>query len=155
KLRRRAPRCPIIVYTGAKQWEWEEEAYFHGATHVLTKPVRIRMLTTLLDRFWTAAPSGEPAAPQENSHEPKFPEPSRPEPRQSAYQSLGALRGFSAILTHSLDSEAMLKQFLLLLRELVGINRAAIFLHQPVHWLSERLPAEESRRLRAACAIGL
>jgi hypothetical protein len=41
KLRRRAPRCPILIYTGAKQWEWEEEAYLHGAAHVLAKPVRI------------------------------------------------------------------------------------------------------------------
>src|SRR5437016_7632080 len=33
KLRRRAPRVPILVYTGARQWEWEEEAYLQGATH--------------------------------------------------------------------------------------------------------------------------
>ena len=51
KLRRRATRCPILIYTGSKQWEWEEEAYLQGATHVLTKPVRIRMLTALLDRL--------------------------------------------------------------------------------------------------------
>src|SRR5208283_238396 len=24
KLRRRAPKCPVILYTGPKQWEWEE-----------------------------------------------------------------------------------------------------------------------------------
>src|SRR4051794_9272083 len=33
-----APSCPIIVYTGGKQWEWEEDAYLHGVEHVLTKP---------------------------------------------------------------------------------------------------------------------
>ena len=27
KLRRLGARCPLIIYTGAKQWEWEEEAY--------------------------------------------------------------------------------------------------------------------------------
>jgi len=31
KLRQKAPKCPVIIYTGAKQWEWEEEAYLHGA----------------------------------------------------------------------------------------------------------------------------
>ena len=36
KLRRRAPKCPTIIYTGG-QWEWEEEAYLQGATHVLSK----------------------------------------------------------------------------------------------------------------------
>src|SRR5678815_2656003 len=59
KLRRRSPKCPLIIYTGAKQWEWEEEAYLQGATHVLTKPVRSRMLTAVLDRLWdTPAHSG-------------------------------------------------------------------------------------------------
>ena len=52
KLRRRLPRCPVIVYTGARQWEWEEEAYLQGATHVLSKPVRARMLAAVLDRLW-------------------------------------------------------------------------------------------------------
>src|SRR6516165_6594905 len=35
KLRRHAPKCPLIIYTGARQWEWEEEAYLKGATYVL------------------------------------------------------------------------------------------------------------------------
>src|SRR5438105_14020783 len=52
KIHRLAPRCPVIIYTGARQWEWEEEAYLHGATHVLTKPVRPRTLGLLLDRLW-------------------------------------------------------------------------------------------------------
>src|SRR5439155_14945323 len=52
KLRRRAPRCPVIIYTQSKQWEWEEEAYLQGAAHVLTKPVRPRMLSALFDRLW-------------------------------------------------------------------------------------------------------
>src|SRR5437867_11906073 len=39
KLRRRISKCPIIIFTGAKQWEWEEEAYLQGVTHVLNKPV--------------------------------------------------------------------------------------------------------------------
>src|SRR5271165_2361845 len=63
KLRRRAPKCPIIVYTGAKQWEWEEEAYLQGATHVLTKPVRARMLSALLDRLWRPSPPSRASAP--------------------------------------------------------------------------------------------
>src|ERR1043166_5113518 len=30
KLHRRVPKCPIIVFTSSKQWEWEEEAYLKG-----------------------------------------------------------------------------------------------------------------------------
>jgi nitrogen-specific signal transduction histidine kinase/DNA-binding NarL/FixJ family response regulator len=160
KLRRRAPRCPIIIYTGARQWEWEEEAYLQGATYVLTKPVRVRMLTALLDRLWAAPAANDLLAvsayaqPHEAA---SIPEPGAAPPPalQAGFQSLGAMRGFSAILTHSLDAEAMLRQFLLLLRELIGINRAAVFLRQPAHWLGEALAMEDSRRMSAACAIGL
>lgn len=159
KLRRRSPNCPLIIYTGAKEWEWEEEAYLKGASHVLVKPVRIRMLTALLERLWeTTGPGGLPpptrtlAPLAEYTKTPAAPPPSLLQP---AFQNLSQLRGFSAILTHSLDAEAMLKQFLLLLREMIGINRAAVFLRQPSHWLGEKLSLDENRRLRAACALGL
>jgi signal transduction histidine kinase/DNA-binding NarL/FixJ family response regulator len=159
KLRRRSPKCPLIIYTGAKQWEWEEEAYLQGATHVLTKPVRIRMLTAVLDRLWeSSANAGLHSAPAKMA-QPDYPKalaataPSLPP--QTAFQTLSPLRGFSAILTHSLDADAMLKQFLLLLRELIGINRAAVFLRQPSEWVGEQLALDDNRRLRAACALGL
>src|SRR4051812_44034583 len=64
KLRRRSAKCPLIIYTGVKQSDWEEEAYLQGATHVLTKPVRIRMLTAVLDRLWeTPGSVAQAAAP--------------------------------------------------------------------------------------------
>src|SRR5437588_199718 len=53
------------------------------------------------------------------------------------------------------DAEAMLKEFLLRLREILSINRAAIFLRQPLASFEGRAGHEESRRLRAACAVGL
>jgi signal transduction histidine kinase/DNA-binding response OmpR family regulator len=158
KLRRRAAKCPIIIYTGARQMEWEEEAYLQGALHVLTKPVRLRMLTALLDRLWATTPTD--IVPSQMTLLPAEPakaavgQPLAPS-HQANFQSLGALRGFSAILTYSLDANAMLKQFLLLLRELIGINRAAIFVRQHGLWLGDRLSLDESHRLRAACAIGL
>src|ERR1044071_4439208 len=64
KLRRRAPHVPIILFAATKQWQWEEEAYLKGATYVLTKPVRIRMLNALLDRiFGSPAMSRVPMLP--------------------------------------------------------------------------------------------
>lgn len=157
KLRRRSAKCPLIIYTGAKQWEWEEEAYLQGATHVLVKPVRIRMLTALLDRLWETGNHAQQPSPSQLTlaEYPKTPAPAPSAPAQNAFQGLSPLRGFSAILTHSLDADAMLKQFLLLLRELIGINRAAVFLRQPSEWMGEQLRLDDHRRLRAACAIGL
>src|SRR5688572_9671585 len=68
RLRRRDARCPIIVYSGAKPSDWEEEAYLRGVNHVLAKPVRPRLLAALLGRMFgapapvTSAPSGSTTA---------------------------------------------------------------------------------------------
>src|SRR5262249_15658187 len=63
KIVRRAPKCPTIIYTGAKQSDWVEEAYLRGAAHVLTKPVRARMLSTLVERLWPTEGPGRQTVP--------------------------------------------------------------------------------------------
>jgi signal transduction histidine kinase/CheY-like chemotaxis protein len=157
KIRRRAPKCPTIVCTGAKQSQWEEEAYLQGASQVIQKPLRGRLLNVLLERLWPI-PTLTPPAP----NVPQFP-PSivRVDPAQSSgpltgqSQTLGTLRDFSRILTHSLNAEAMLNQLLLLLRDILSINRAAIFLRQPVSDFKVSKGIEESRRLKSICSVGL
>jgi signal transduction histidine kinase/DNA-binding NarL/FixJ family response regulator len=155
KLRRKAPKCPIIIFTGAKQSEWEEEAYLQGATHVLTKPVRGRMLTALLDRLWLAPAAVPPMLAATPPQPPETMKSAETGAAPTAAQTLSVLRDFSGILTHSLNAEGMLKQFLLLLREILSINRAAVFLRQPFASFGHGPTVAESRRLRAACAIGL
>jgi signal transduction histidine kinase len=137
KLRRLLPQCPLLLFTGAAPWEWEEESYLRGVERILRKPVLGRALTSILDRLGPRPSTGGPTAP--------FPVPAQMPPRsetarvltpdaegiQTASQSLKVLRNFSAILTHSLCAEEMLRQFLLRLREIIGVNRAAIFLRQP------------------------
>src|SRR5580765_8137558 len=76
KLRTRAPKCPLIVCTTAKQPEWEEEAYLRGAAHVLSKPVRPRVLNLLLARLWSTEPA-TPAAPAALATVPAAPPPPR------------------------------------------------------------------------------
>lgn len=147
-----APGCAILVYAGAKQWEWEEDAYLLGVEHVLTKPVRGKLLTHLLGRLFPeqeilpALPGRATQAPPRESESLRGVDPVR---------ALEALRRFSGILTHSLDSTALLKQFLLLLREIIGVNRAIIFLRKPAGILTESRIATDDRWLRSACAIGL
>ncbi len=163
RLRRHAAKTPIIAYTADNQSEWEEEAFLHGVTHVLTKPVRPRLLNSLLERLWNVTPAAiprprptPPPAPVSPSH--SFSRPAElPASGRSinAAQTLDVLRDFSSILTHSLDAEAMLKQFLLFLREILSVNRAAIFLNRPCTPLTETPSLAESRRLRAVSAIGL
>jgi signal transduction histidine kinase len=158
KLRRRVPNMPLVVYVGAKPWEWEEEAYVHGVSFVVTKPVRPRMLNVLLERLWKPATSGlavaVPPRPALPVRAQRMDVVRREGAAPSAMQTLTALRDFSAILTHSLSAEGLLKQFLLLLREIIGVNRAAIFLRSPVSRPAEA-PRADSRRLHSACAIGL
>ena len=163
RLRRRDAKSPIIAYTSNNQAEWEEEAFLLGVTHILTKPVRERLLNSLLERLAapvalmsvprSSLPSGGGASQFSNLR--SSVEPVSPSRFASASQTIDVLRDFSSILTHSLDAEAMLKQFLLFLREVLSVNRAAIFLNRPCAPLTEILSPEDSRRLRAAAAIGL
>jgi nitrogen-specific signal transduction histidine kinase/DNA-binding NarL/FixJ family response regulator len=160
RLRRRDGKCPIIAYSAASQSEWEEEAFLHGVSHVLTKPVRARLLNALLERLWLAHKSSQPAAFPVASPPALPPAFSRASESFSsrfvnASQTLGVLRDFSSILTHSLNAEAMLRQFLLFLREIFSVNRAAIFLNRPVLPLNEATSPDRNRSLRATAAIGL
>ncbi len=161
RLRRRDKKTPIIAYTEFAQADWEEEAFLQGITHVLTKPVRHRLLNSVLDRLWnmatvpaqrtvTSVPTGNTAVFARTVLDPsaggRF---------VNAAQTLDVLRDFSPILTHSLDAEAMLKQFLQFLRDIMSVNRAAIFLNRPCSPLTEVVSPDDSRRLRSAAAIGL
>ncbi len=160
RLRRRNAKCPIIVYTASTASDWEEEAFLQGVTHILTMPVRPRLLNSLLDRLFLQPkqPNGMPPRPSLSVQSPQMVR--AMEPSQGRFgnmtQTLDVLRDFSSILTHSLDAEAMLRQFLSFLRDILSINRAAIFLNRPVTPApAEESSAESSRRLRVAAAIGL
>src|SRR5205809_6076115 len=62
----------------------------------------------------------------------------------------------SSDLTHSLNAEVLLKQFLLLLRKIIGVNRSVVFMRQPAPSFGESAPGQEDeRRLRSVCAMGL
>jgi signal transduction histidine kinase/CheY-like chemotaxis protein len=162
KIRRGAPRVPVIVFTSARQSEWEEEAYLKGVAQVLLKPVRPRLLSAILARLWPAEELPLPArAVAAGSAPPVHPVLAQSGPTSlepSAYaihaQGMGLLRSFSGILTHSLDADAMLRQFLLQLREILSINRGAVFLRHGQGSFSGGLNPD-SRRLRAAGSIGI
>jgi signal transduction histidine kinase/CheY-like chemotaxis protein len=150
QIRRVSANCPIIIYTSTKQWEWEEEAYILGVQHILAKPVRGALLHSLLQRLWShEAPAAESPA------RPPIRESSGMEGGSRPEGALKVLRDFSTILTHSLCSDSLLKQFLLLLREVLGVNRAAIFLRQPVRPKGGLVGDREDLVLRPVCALGI
>jgi signal transduction histidine kinase len=159
RLRRFNDKTPVIAFTESVQAAWEEEAILRGVSHVLTKPVRAKLLNSFLDRIWAA-----PAAPRPSMNVPPgntavfaraAADPHAGGRFVNAAQTLDVLRGFSPILTHSLNAEAMLKQFLQFLREILSVNRAAIFLNRPCSPMTEAVTPVDNRRLRSAAAIGL
>lgn len=160
KLRRRAPHCPVVVLASNRQSEWEEEAYLHGVAQVIPKPIRPRMLQVVVGRL-LHAPVADAGASTSSTEFLALPSvksgdvaASTPTPPSLA-QNFELLRKFSGILTHSLNAEAMLRQFLLLLREMFSVNRAVVFLRPPLTPFGETIASDESRRLRAVCSIGI
>ena len=123
-----------------------------GVGHVLNKPVRARLLNNLLERFW---PVEQPAAPERSAPTRAPVEITPPEPIRQSQKSLEVLRSFSALLPHSLSVDAILKQFLMLLRETVAVNRAAIFLRPSPEAVGSAKPADGERHLNLACASGV
>lgn len=154
QLRRLSPHSPIMVFIPERTMQWEEDAYLRGVSHVLTKPVRPRLLETLVERLTVGAP---PAAAPATALRPTtgISESYAAAPRPAnAVQALNIVRDFSVVLTHSLEAEGLLREFLLLLRSILGVNRAAIFLRDTA--AAPRAGSESSSRgMRSACALGL
>src|SRR5580693_8870693 len=63
RLRHRDPKTPIIAYTESVQSDWEEEAFLRGVTQVLTKPIRQRLLVSILERLSNPVAAARPAKP--------------------------------------------------------------------------------------------
>jgi signal transduction histidine kinase/DNA-binding NarL/FixJ family response regulator len=153
RLRRLLPRCPVILYATDSHWSWEEEAYLLGVSHVLSKPIRGRLLNSLLDRIFAAGqpPEDKPAlAPR-----PRLEEKRAAETPPVAGRMLEWLRSSSSILCHSLNADSLLKEFLLVLREILGLNRTVIFLRAAPRAAVPGQTGGDSQRLSLACALGI
>jgi nitrogen-specific signal transduction histidine kinase len=158
RLRRFNRRIPVIIFADATPAEWEEEAFLRGVSHVLAKPVRPRLLNAVLERLAgpPLPPRPAPAAPPDDTaFLTRAAEPLAGSRFANATQTLDVIHGFSSILTHSLNAEAMLKQFLQFLREIMSVNRAAIFINRPAAAPGAEETTPDSRRLRSAAAIGV
>ncbi len=153
KIRRRLPNAPIIVFAEEGKWALEEEVYLAGVKHVLRKPVRAKMLEMILEQPASAL-SARPAGPRRTSSGgTEFFTAPRPA-NDTTLRALQNWRECSGLLSNSLNTEALLKQFLLRLRELTGVNRAAIFLRPPA-FTGAGSTIEGARFLRSVAAIGL
>lgn len=152
RARHLLPACPLIVYTATPQAEWEEDAYDLGVSHILSKPVRGRLLAAILKPLLAVGATAESS-------------PAKVRPRAGTSNgapngempalTLELLRNYSSILLHNLNVQPLVKEFLPSLRKIIGVNRAAIFLRQPPESLGDTPEQVGTRRLRAACSMGL
>ena len=149
EVRALAPACPLIAYTQQTQRTWDEKAYLLGVQHILEKPVRMRILETLLDRAMTETHSELPSLITHIAQQPALTFQPIPQTR-----ALEPLRRFSSLLVHSLDAKKLLEDALQQLREALGINRAAVFLRKPNALATDGTPTHDDHWLRPAHTIG-
>lgn len=129
----------------------ENRACSAGADCSVQKPLHLSLLKVILFSLGTPARETRPTVMTGAS-------PFRGDPSHSSHRSSGPdlaiLRDISRILSHSLDYEQLVEHFVLKLREIIGVNRVAIFLETPQASLIPPLPRHASN-LRCVCMIGI
>ena len=105
--------------------------------------MRTGLLNSLLDRLINPAAPPESRALELARSRPL----ARPVPDSDriSTHTLETLRSYSSVLSHTLNAEPMLREFLLLMREIIGVNRAAIFLRHAAG-VDQRIRCLRSRR---------
>lgn len=138
--------CKFIAVAEAASTEEIEYAYNHGFDYVLPKPLQEGLLKTVLSgerHLAYSMPFNQPPAQPINN-----PSSSTPPP------SLDIIRDFSRILSHSLDLPSLVRHFVLKVREIIGVNRVAIFLEDPQTG-SPSAPQASCDRLQCICSVGI
>jgi len=143
------PDCPLFVFASNGSRDWEEEAYLLGTTHVLEKPVRARLLVSLLERS-----RNEKVKPADAVALPAAAAPAPQQPPCAPRRGLDELRHFSSLLVHSLDVRQLIRDAVQQLRETLGVNRAAVFLRKTCALTTDGAPAGDDHWLRPAYTIG-
>ena len=123
QLRARYPSIRIIVYVATTPVE-ENVLYLAGTDLVLRPPLSRETVEAVLSRIGTSSPP-PPSYVQAAVAPPPAPEPRQPPPM------LGVLRDLSRVLGCSIDDRQFPQTFLSKLREILGVNRAALFVESP------------------------
>ena len=146
-LRAAAGVAPVVLLGPALSAPLEQAAYTSGADLVLSTPVNLAVFNTASRRLLSHGSSSVAA-------------PARAVVASAApalhASSLEVLRDFSRVLGYSLDHKLFTQHFVLKLREIISVNRIAIFLESPPagspsHTSDPRL----KDRLCAVAAVGV
>ena len=150
EVRRQLPGVPLTVAASTTVREWEEDAILQGVSFVFKKPLRAPLLITVLDRLLASTSLPAPVSIELAAGAP-------PEPRPGLASNpshLEILRDFSRLFSHSLNVRSLLHEFVLKLREVISVNRIALFLQPPQNPFLPG-PIAASRRLPCVCSAGI
>lgn len=134
----------FIAVAEAASSEEVDHAYRAGCDYVFPKPLPGGLLKTVLSR----------------PNQPDYPmPPNQPTPIVSGKSSPGSpnldiIRDFSRILSHTLDLPSLVHHFVLKVREIIGVNRVAIFLEDSKN-ASPSTRRTAHHRLKCICSIGI
>lgn len=141
--------CQLLVVGEHPPDGWKNQVYERGADYVMDTSILSQMLPAMLVSRPVHAPSGHSHSMKEFS-----PMAQRASINRPNGPDLGTLRDLSRILSHSLDYRSLVEHFILKVREIVGVNRVAIFLESPQLPLLSSI-ARASPRLHCACMVGI
>ena len=139
---------PLIALIAAGSSEAEQRAYESGADLVLHTPVALASFTKSTRHLLVN--------PAKGSASPAKPAPA-PAPADSVTTSaLEVLRNFSKVLSYSLDHELFTQHFVLKLREILSVNRIAIFMEAaPSGSTAQAQDVRIKDRLTCVAAVGI
>lgn len=138
---------PLVVLTTDHSAAAEQASYVGGADLVLRAPVALEAFTRATRRLLphgTSAAATTPRAIVANAVTPLH------------SSALEVLRDFSRVLGYSLDYKLFTQHFVLKLREILSVNRIAIFLESPPTGTPSQSPDLRNKdRLTAVAAVGV
>jgi nitrogen-specific signal transduction histidine kinase len=141
-----SPGTPLAVAVESCPPAWEESALSKGVDYVFHEPLVATHFRSVIDRLVRLGEAATPPAVI------RTPPPSRPETGLSR-TALEVLRDFSHVLGYSLDYKLFTQHFVLKLREIIRVNRIAIFLEPPP--MSSMTASSEGTRLPCISSVGI
>ncbi|MDP2136385.1 MAG: ATP-binding protein [Candidatus Didemnitutus sp.] len=150
-----APRLAIaVVAPSGAGTETQPRLLSAGADSVLFQPLDVAALATNLTRLTGRGET--PTVASANPFAGPALAPARLNAKAAALSSaLEVLRDFSQVLGYSLDYRQLTHQFILKLREVVGVSRIAIFLEPGTAQVMPTTSGPDGTTLTCAAAVGI
>jgi signal transduction histidine kinase len=145
-IKRISPGCSLAVAVESCPPAWEESALSKGVDYVFHEPLVASHFRSVIDRLVRLGETATLPAPIRVART------IQPDPRLSR-SALEVLRGFSHVLGYSLDYKLFTQHFVLKLREIIRVNRIAIFLEPPP--VSSMTTTGKGTRLPCISSIGI